>query len=564
MGVITKIALGKFIRIARGDINNYADVINQSAAISINETADEGICFGEPEDPPPGDVFVMDAYFAERVVDTIETDEEGEPFSYAFNFDNTITDSNKETIAAVIVENSEEELAERNEYLRLSDVVNTLENKTYEANQDIELPTKKLKESVSFNKISSASLEKEVYIVAEHFGAVNCVQVTLKEKETMLADGGALPVLVDENEVTTIELGEPEEEELKGAYRYAKIKLRPKDDDKLKEWQEKLQEKEIVAYNDTVNQRSVSPEVFGPMSPIGMEPIYGETVRSLISIEVEAEAEGEVNYCGKDRSNTFLNEEGEWFELGVAQCYCNRDLTEEEVKEVIIALRKSESSVYTGDNKENLFWKSNCDIPSSDKSFARFTEELNSTFNTYDINTCIRKIHFLAQIYHETDRLRTSEEYNTSASYAPYIGRGLMQLTWESNYKIYGAYSGVDCVEDPEIIGNDLFNACDSAGWFWKQGKVLSEGETWSPPSSAPSYVTNVNPSYSKDIISYEDDGETKEYGTVDFNLIADDDYVDVISWLVNGGSNGLQERRDYVDELKEIFKYETDCENNR
>ncbi len=170
----------------------------------------------------------------------------------------------------------------------------------------------------------------------------------------------------------------------------------------------------------------------------------------------------------------------------------------------------------------------------------------------------------MAQIYHETDRLRTSEEYNTSANYAPYIGRGLMQLTWESNYKIYGIYSGIDCVEDPEIIGNNLFNSFDSAGWFWKQGKVLSVGETWSPPSSAPNYVTNVNPSYSKTIISYQDNGETKQYGTIDLNLIADDDYVDIISWLVNGGSNGLQERRDYIDELKMIFKYDTDCENNK
>ncbi len=138
-----------------------------------------------------------------------------------------------------------------------------------------------------------------------------------------------------------------------------------------------------------------------------------------------------------------------------------------------------------------------------------------------------------------------------------------MELTWKSNYKKYKSYSDVDCVDDEKLIANNLQNAFDSAGWFWKQGKVLSVGTTWTPPASAPSYVTVNSPSYSKTTITYEDEnGDTKSYGTIYMNLIANDDYVDVISWLVNGGGNGLTERQDYLEELKEVFEYDTKCKN--
>jgi len=232
-------------------------------------------------------------------------------------------------------------------------------------------------------------------------------------------------------------------------------------------------------------------------------------------------------------------------------------LTVEEVRDIIITMRKSESL------GEALFSKSNSRLPEKDKTFERFTEELNKTFDKYDINTCLRRIHFLAQIYHETDRLRTTREYSTSGKYAPYIGRGLMQLTWIENYQMYKSYSGVECVRNYEVIANNLTNAFDSAGWFWKQGKTLNVGTTWAAPSSAPSYVRRHSPRYPKTIYTFTGkNGQSKRYGTIDMNLIADDDYVDVISWLVNGGSNGLSERRLYVEKLKKVFEYDTNCQN--
>ncbi|MDW6094726.1 hypothetical protein SBX64_19450 [Vibrio rhizosphaerae] len=256
------------------------------------------------------------------------------------------------------------------------------------------------------------------------------------------------------------------------------------------------------------------------------------------------------------------------------KCACSRDFTVDEVKLIVKVLRKSEYK-----KSLDLFDDSDCDIPDKDKTYERFTEELNKVCKTYEINTCIRKIHFLTQIYHESSRLKTAIESGDGSAYDPannadatlygntsigdgakYRGRGLMQLTWKNTYYKYKDFSGSDVIMNYTDVSDDLGIAMDSAGWFFKQGKVLSaSGETWSAPANAPSYVKKYNASYTKNIISY--DSGKKKYGTLNMNLIADDDYIDLISWLVNGGNNGLKERRKYNKILKGIFCYEK-CSN--
>lgn len=248
-------------------------------------------------------------------------------------------------------------------------------------------------------------------------------------------------------------------------------------------------------------------------------------------------------------------------------CYCDRELTVTEVRDIIIALRKSESSVYIGENKENLFYKSNCELPITSKTYEAFTCELNKVFKKYNINTCLRRIHFLAQAYHETDRFSTTKEYGASEKvYAPYQGRGMMQLTWDTNYKLYKKNSGINCVDEPELIANNLSNAFDSAGWFWEMGKTLSNNKpgVWKAPSfdgTVGEAVAKEQASATKSIISYGTD--SVKYGVINLNLLADNDWIDTISWLVNGGGNGFQERRNYLKKIKTIFNYEN-CINHK
>ena len=44
-----------------------------------------------------------------------------------------------------------------------------------------------------------------------------------------------------------------------------------------------------------------------------------------------------------------------------------------------------------------------------------------------------------------------NQDFRDDLSYAPYYGRGLVQLTWEDNYKKYEDILGVPLVNEPEL-----------------------------------------------------------------------------------------------------------------
>jgi putative chitinase len=49
---------------------------------------------------------------------------------------------------------------------------------------------------------------------------------------------------------------------------------------------------------------------------------------------------------------------------------------------------------------------------------------------------------------------------------AKFLGRGLIQLTGKDNYSRFSAATGVDVVENPELVAEPEMAAL-SAGWFW-------------------------------------------------------------------------------------------------
>jgi putative chitinase len=88
--------------------------------------------------------------------------------------------------------------------------------------------------------------------------------------------------------------------------------------------------------------------------------------------------------------------------------------------------------------------------------------------------------YMLATTYHETARtMQPIAEYGgKSARYAPYYGRGFVQLTWEANYAKAGKIVGVDLVKSPDramelpIATVVLFDGMID-GWF--TGKKLGD-----------------------------------------------------------------------------------------
>ncbi|WP_427873538.1 hypothetical protein [Flavobacterium sp. MMS24-S5] len=69
-------------------------------------------------------------------------------------------------------------------------------------------------------------------------------------------------------------------------------------------------------------------------------------------------------------------------------------------------------------------------MPKDHKSYTALTKALNDTLRKFEINSCLRKIHFIAQIYWETGYFSATTEKNAeNQPYYPYVGRGFMQLT---------------------------------------------------------------------------------------------------------------------------------------
>ena len=89
-----------------------------------------------------------------------------------------------------------------------------------------------------------------------------------------------------------------------------------------------------------------------------------------------------------------------------------------------------------------------------------------------------------------------------------YRGRGLFQLTGRANYMAAGAALGRDYKEHPELVVQPL-DAAMTAGWFWATSRL---------------------------------------------STVFDAGGIDAVSRRVNGGENGLEERRElYTDCLKAL-----------
>jgi len=70
----------------------------------------------------------------------------------------------------------------------------------------------------------------------------------------------------------------------------------------------------------------------------------------------------------------------------------------------------------------------------------------------FTLSTPLRQAHFVAQAAVETAYFRTLREYGTGQRYAPYVGRGPGQLTWEANYVEMGRRLSLPLKAHPELV----------------------------------------------------------------------------------------------------------------
>jgi putative chitinase len=175
-------------------------------------------------------------------------------------------------------------------------------------------------------------------------------------------------------------------------------------------------------------------------------------------------------------------------------------------------------------------------------------EKYKTLLSNYGINTKLRLSHFLGQIEHESNLKPISENLNYSAQglvatfpkyfngasatqyarqpqkiankvYAnrmgnsneasgdgwKFRGRGFIQCTGKENYSKVASEFDIDCVNNPDLLLEEA-NAMLSALWFWKSKNL---------------------------------------------NALADKDDVKGITKAINGGTNGLTDRIEKVNQWK-------------
>lgn len=147
-----------------------------------------------------------------------------------------------------------------------------------------------------------------------------------------------------------------------------------------------------------------------------------------------------------------------------------------------------------------------------------FLPHLQNTCKEFGIDQSpLRVAHFLAQLTVESGSLRYVEEIASGEAYDTgrlakalgntpeadgdgqrYKGRGLIQITGRANYEACGKALRLPLVERPELLCQPE-PACRSAGWYWEARGL---------------------------------------------NGIAEQDDVEKVTRIVNGGTNGLEGRR--------------------
>lgn len=157
------------------------------------------------------------------------------------------------------------------------------------------------------------------------------------------------------------------------------------------------------------------------------------------------------------------------------------------------------------------------------ENLAPFVEPLNQGFDRFKVKTPLRICHFLAQVLHESGEFQYQEEIASGADYegrtdlgntqsgdgCRFKGRGLIQVTGRANYAQLSKDIGINYVTNPTRLAA-MPDCVNSAFWYWN-----SRG----------------------------------------LSALADQDDLRGITYRINGGFNGLDERQGYLNRAKNLLK---------
>ena len=160
-------------------------------------------------------------------------------------------------------------------------------------------------------------------------------------------------------------------------------------------------------------------------------------------------------------------------------------------------------STTSGITKEQL---KGCMYYITDSRADYYLNELNKAMNNAQINTCLRRSAFLAQVAHESACLRYFEEIASGEAYnnrkdlcngptdgPRYKGRGPIQLTGRCNYRAAGNALGLDLEGNPFQVSTREVGFRTTA-WFWNSRSLNTYADQG--PGSFDKITYRVNGGY--------------------------------------------------------------------
>jgi putative chitinase len=174
---------------------------------------------------------------------------------------------------------------------------------------------------------------------------------------------------------------------------------------------------------------------------------------------------------------------------------------------------------------------------------AEYLPFIQQAMQEFEITTYLREAAFLAQLAHESGELKYMEEIASGAAYEGrtdlgnthqgdgkrYKGRGPIQLTGRTNYRVYGGKLGLDLENNPTIAATKEVGF-RIAGLFWKDhglNELADKGNQ----------IVNVT--------------RTRKNGT---KFVEQHPAFDAITFKINGGFTHRLERIKYYERAKNVL----------
>lgn len=178
-------------------------------------------------------------------------------------------------------------------------------------------------------------------------------------------------------------------------------------------------------------------------------------------------------------------------------------------------------------------------------------EKYKLLLDKYKINTSLRLSHFFAQIKHESNLKPINENLNYSST-------GLLSTFG----KYFDAKSAAIYARNPEKIANKVYanrmgNGDENSGDGWKykgRGFIQITGKsnyTALSKSTGKDYINNPG------LLLNEADAMLSAlwfWDSKNLNSLADKDDINLITKSINGGLNGLDDRKKNLNYYKTLF----------